>query len=422
MDGGEAKSDPVLCITGRVDAVLGGLVCTETHITHTNTTHKQLVTRFSMAWTTSPLVLLITLLGPNTMAATLGIPVMTIAVKRFTTIENRGFAFSLFYSLMNCGALLQAFLLDIFRGKWKDGFAIDGVGGDALVNNGTRLFVCSGCIASAVGLGLSFLLTNKTKPREGDGDVDGGVHKGDGRFFSLRAVKEMVGSNSFIKFLVMCVLTVNLKSLFRHLDASLPKYQLRAFGDDVPIGSIYAINPAMIVLLVPVVGAVTTRIAHFDMIHYGSWVSSFSPLWIVIWPRLWATAAFVAMLSLGEALWSPRWYDYSMSVAPEGREGLFTAMVSAPLFLATMPTGVLSGYLLERYCPMDGGAAVCDGRRLWGVVFGMAVLTPVAILVFQWWLRPRGDDMDVVVVGGSVVSEGGDEEDEGLLRVADERS
>ena len=34
-----------------------------------------------------------------------------------------------------------------------------------------------------------------------------------------------------------------------------------------------------------------------------------------------------------------RRYDYSMSLAPEGREGLFTALASAPLFAAKLPTG-----------------------------------------------------------------------------------
>ena len=53
----------------------------------------------------------------------------------------------------------------------------------------------------------------------------------------------------------------------------------------------------------------------------------------------WATVLFVIQLSLGESIWSPRWYDYSMSVAPEGREGVFTAMASAPLFLGKFVTG-----------------------------------------------------------------------------------
>lgn len=51
-----------------------------------------------MATTTSKAVLLWTLLGPVTVAGALGTPVQTIAIKRYTTETNRGFAFSLFYS------------------------------------------------------------------------------------------------------------------------------------------------------------------------------------------------------------------------------------------------------------------------------------------------------------------------------------
>ena len=57
---------------------------------------------------------------------------------------------------------------------------------------------------------------------------------------------------------------------------------------------------------------------------------------------VWGAALFVVTLSLGESFWSPRWYDYSMSLAPYGREGIFTALASAPLFAAKLPTGVRS--------------------------------------------------------------------------------
>ncbi len=40
----------------------------------------------------------------------------------------------------------------------------------------------------------------------------------------------------------------------------------------------------MIIFLVPIVGALTTRFAHFDMIHLGSYLSALSPLWIVAFP------------------------------------------------------------------------------------------------------------------------------------------
>ncbi len=58
-----------------------------------------------MATTTSKAVLLWTLLGPVTVAGALGTPVQTIAIKRYTTESNRGFAFSLFYS---CAPLPEA--------------------------------------------------------------------------------------------------------------------------------------------------------------------------------------------------------------------------------------------------------------------------------------------------------------------------
>lgn len=72
--------------------------------------------------------------------------------------------------------------------------------------------------------------------------------------------------------------------------ATLPKYLIRAFGCGTPIGLIYAINPTMILLLVPIVGAVTGGFHHFDMIHCGGYLSALSPLWIVAFntrARLW---------------------------------------------------------------------------------------------------------------------------------------
>ena len=100
-------------------------------------------------------------------------------------------------------------------------------------------------------------------------------------------------------------------------------------------------------------------------------------------------------------------YDYSMAVAPNGREGLFTALASAPLFLAKLPTGALSGALLQRFCAGNGPCPStkkrktgevpgpdpppgnCDGRALWGVISAITFTTPFAILLLQRCLRPR---------------------------------
>ena len=72
---------------------------------------------------------------------------------------------------------------------------------------------------------------------------------------------------------------------------------------------------------------------------------------------------FVVTLSLGESVWSPRWYDYSMSLAPEGREGIFTALASAPLFAAKLPTGEASPSLrLRRARAADHCQGLCGDQ------------------------------------------------------------
>ena len=67
----------------------------------------------------------------------------------------------------------------------------------------------------------------------------------------------------------------------------------RSFGCSAPVGTVYSINPAMIMALVPLIGAAATHYSHFDMIHYGSYVSALSPLWMA----LFTTGDFVTMLA-----------------------------------------------------------------------------------------------------------------------------
>ena len=104
-----------------------------------------------------------------------------------------------------------------------------------------------------------------------------------------------------------------------------------------------------------------------------------------------------------------------MSVAPPGREGVFTALASAPLFLAQLPTGAVSGALLQRYCPntgqctQAGGAPLaatggapggpapapgaCNGPAMWAIVTGLTLLSPLCLLVFGRWMRPSSSSL-----------------------------
>ena len=96
---------------------------------------------------------------------------------------------------------------------------------------------------------------------------------------------------------------------------------VREFGPDVPKGRVYSINPALIIILVPIITAATSAVDPLIMIHYGTYVSALSVFFMAFSTSIPACVLFVITLSIGEAVWSPRLYDYTMSVAQEGREG-----------------------------------------------------------------------------------------------------
>ena len=54
-------------------------------------------------------------------------------------------------------------------------------------------------------------------------------------------------------------------------------------------------------------------------------MSAASGFILVIGAHYWTAIAFVTVLSLGEAIWSPSVYTYTMMLAPTGREGLYVA-------------------------------------------------------------------------------------------------
>jgi hypothetical protein len=101
--------------------------------------------------------------------------------------------------------------------------------------------------------------------------------------------KELFTSKTFWRFSALTLLLINLKAIFRHLDATLPTYLIRTFGANVPKGTIYSINPFIIILLTPLVAALTGGYAHFDMIKYGSYLTAVSPFFLAFSTSIWAT-------------------------------------------------------------------------------------------------------------------------------------
>ena len=385
----------------------------------------QTLARLILAFTSDATVAVVTLFTMQALATSWGAPGMTIAIKRLVADADRVVSFGLFYSVMNVSALLSGVAIDLTR------LALPASGFESLgVRTPIRGVVLSTALSSVLALAAATRFTDqaevRSRPRTGAERCDAprAVSAGDARAagapkksLSLvetarafsRTASEVSASRTFWQFLAMGVFTVNLKQVFRHLDATFPKFAVRAFGCDAPFGLIYAVNPFLIICGVPIVAAATARRKHFDMIFAGAWVSAAAPFFLAFSQTYVGALSFVVVLSVGEMAWSPRWYDYTMACAPEGKEGVFGALALAPLFLAKLPTGVLGGALLQTFCPgRKGGDCVvaketedghsssrareetCDGFAVWGIIGLVTATSPLCIAAFHGWLKDSG--------------------------------
>ena len=396
-----------------------------------------LVARILIFATTSRYMLLLNICVTLPLGNCLGIPVLTTGIRRYTNEHCRGFAFGLFYVIMNIAALLSGPVVDALTIWYKGGDGAEEVNVEQADddNNGNdaesqgiitawsltsyRAIILSGIVTNVIACIVTttvreIKVDSKAPAASPPASLDPSTHSsnmslddalgelelepesGSIREFqptkgsAMEILRETLATKTFWRFLAVCLITLNVRMIFRHLDATLPKYMMREFGDNVPKGTIYSINPALIIILVPIISAATTTVDPLTMIHFGTYISAASVFFLVASTSVWATICFVTVLSIGEAIWSPRLYDYTMQMCKEGREGTYMALSSAPLFLAKLPVGFMSGYLLQKYCPEEGER---QSKTMWLIIGVTTAVSPI-LLTLCWGYIAKKDDGD----------------------------
>jgi MFS family permease len=191
-----------------------------------------------------------------------------------------------------------------------------------------------------------------------------------------------------------------------------PKFGIRVLGDGAPIGRLWGINSILIILLVPCVGALTQRFSAYRMVTLGGAISAAS-VFIMALPTVWfepfangpvgdwlghwylglrgsvnpyyvMIAVFVVLLSVGEAFYSPRVYEYAAAIAPKGQEASYGALSYVPFLLAKLLIGTFSGMLLVRYCPEHGAR---HPGTLWLILALTATIAPVGLIALRGYIR-----------------------------------
>jgi hypothetical protein len=298
-------------------------------------------------------------------------PTMNAAVRSYTTPATVSFAFSLYYVLMNFGSLAQGPLITEFRKWFKGGATIAGISFSS-----SQLVFLVGFVVSCINVLLALSMREVKPALSSDKPAKN----------PLSIARDVLREPAFWIFMGFIALLTFVRLIFQHAHLTWPKYTLREFGEDFPFAYYWSINPAMIIVLTPVATALTRRYPPYPVIAIGATITAVSVLAMAFSTTVAASVVFIVLLSIGEALWSPRLYEYTATIAPRGREASYMGLAELPLFLAKPFVGFLSGYLLTVYCPPSGPR---DSRQMWLVIGLMTIAAPVCMLVFRRRIERR---------------------------------
>lgn len=199
------------------------------------------------------------------------------------------------------------------------------------------------------------------------------------------------------QFVFFIFILIPVQTLFAHNWLTLPYYIDRAFHGTT-VGANFEffsnLNPILIFVLTPMVAAATARVHIYKMMIYGTFVMALPTFLLAIGPNPVLLIAYILLMSIGEAMWQPRFLQWVAEIAPEGKTGAYMGIAQFPWFMTKVVTGLYSGYFLSKYCPKPGTGLEQNTEFLWLIYSFIAIISPVAlVLARNWMLKSKGSQM-----------------------------
>jgi len=347
------------------------------------------LTRLGMSFAGTSQTAIATLLAFGFAYATTS-PVLQTAVQRTSSKRTRAFAFSLWYVSFNLSGAISGPIIDGARKYFLDPVTkklvakpvtLPLLGERAMTANAAILGVgfVSAALAVLVILMLRKDFEHRADPEEGPAKA---------KAHPLAALREVMSDRAFWRFMLMLALLCLVRMMFQHMHFTWPKYVLREQGEDFPVGTLWSVNSMLILVLAPLGTALTRKRKPFDVLLLGALISSASPFVLCFGSSMPFQVGMILLLTVGEALWSPRLYEYNISIAPRGREATYVSLAALPYFLAKFLVGPTSGYLLSAYCPAEGAR---HSAILWGVIGMSTMIGPVGIFLLRNLIQKKDE-------------------------------
>ncbi len=370
-------------------------------------------------------------------------PAAYAGVKRYTTPQTAAMGYAVIYGLMNLGAFFVGFVSPFVRRRFETTFPPNGLTAVfwayvilVVISLLVTLFILTRKTdAEAVAKveaetrALEQESNGEDKPKDEPAAPVAAVRINNIPFASLvilalaalvLGIKAKVGSGAFVPWgfplaIVLAILAVweflrhrpdhpfrdkrftffifiliPVQTLFAHNWLTLPYYLDRAFRGGV-VSEYFEffgnLNPIIIFVLAPIVAGLTARANIYKMMIIGTLVMALPTFLLAIGPNLWLFLTYVLLMSVGEAMWQPRFLQWISEIAPEGKTGAYMGIGQFPWFLTKMLTGLYSGYFVAKYLPNPDTGLPTHSQPMWLIYGFIAMVSPIALILAKGWMQ-----------------------------------
>ena len=366
-------------------------------------------------------------------------PAAYAGVKRYTNPKTAAMGYAVVYGLMNLGAFFSGFISPLFRHNYVDTFPPNGL---------TAVFWVYTILTGIAVLATVILLTRRTDEKaverialetaEMNADEDGDekdteetpIEKINNLPFAgwvtaalaSLVLLIMVKAEKFtmpdyteyipliltsglaiweflrhrpthpfrdVRFVFFIFILIPVQTLFAHNWLTLPYYLDRAFAGTL-VGEYFEffsnLNPILIFFLAPIIAAMTTKSNIYKMMIIGTLVMAAPTFLLSFGPSTVLLLTYIVLMTIGEAMWQPRFLQWIAEIAPKGRTGAYMGIGQMPWFLTKLITASYSGYFIANYVPKPETGLPMHTGKMWFIYGLIAIISPVALWLAKGWM------------------------------------
>ncbi len=307
-------------------------------------------------------------------------PACYAGVKQLTDEKTAAMGYAMLYALMNLGG----FLPGIISPPVRKSFGITGV-----------YWVYVGL--TVLGIAVVYFLISKKAMRDAisqKGQEFIKAHQEENDEMAKMSTKEKMifYLKNFplrdLRFLYFIFILIFVQTLFAHNWLTIPQYTSRAFEGFVSDNFEFFVNlnPILIFILTPMVAAITAKKNAYDMMIIGTFVMASPTFILALGPNINTLIAYILIMTIGEAMWQPRFLQWVAEIAPKNMTGIYMGIGQFPWFLTKVITSLYSGWFLMKYCPADKPPSEMNTEMMWFIYGLIAIVSPVGLLLARKWM------------------------------------